>query len=92
MAGPAGLLWSQASRPSLLGPTAGAPGGPKELWTENRSSAGLSFSFWLPQRAGPLGDRRGAFPEGRKAQRGQSPWMGTPACSADSVPPASCLE
>lgn len=40
----------------------------------------------------PLGDRRGAFPEGRKAQRGQSPWMGTLACSADSVPPASCLE
>lgn len=52
---------------------------------ENRSEVSLDLSFRLPQRAGPLGDRRWPFPEGGRLSMARVPGTGTPAQPARGV-------
>ena len=83
-----GLPPCSGARPAALpgsAPAAGAPGGPKELRTENRSEVSLDLSFRPPQRAGPLGDRRWPFPERGRLSMARVPGMGTPAQPARGV-------
>nr|CAI9700390.1 unnamed protein product [Rangifer tarandus platyrhynchus] len=83
-----GLPPCSGAQPAALpgsAPAAGAPGGPEELRTENRSEVSLDLSFRPPQRAGPLGDRRWPFPEGGRLSMARVPGMGTPAQPARGV-------
>ena len=83
MAGPAGLLWSLASRPSLLCSTGGAPGSLEEL-------VASAFPSRCHKGQGPSGSG-GGLSQREEGSVGPEPLDRHPS-PANSVPPGRYSE